>query len=144
MKMKTRMISLSVLAILTICLLNVTAASPSNPTTAPHSKVVTDVKAQQPTTLTLTAPTQAKLLEKFYIGVSLTAGGTGVSGAIIHIQELSQGQWLTFTSHTTDSKGNYVGQLICNTAADYHFRVTYDGNSQYEPAVSNVVVVTAS
>jgi len=144
MKMKTRMISLSILALLTICLLTVAAASPSNPAAAPHSKIVTGIKTQQQTTLTLTAPTRAKLGESFSYGVSLTAGGTGVGGAIIHIQELLQGHWLTLTSHTSDSKGNYVGQLISNRIADYRVRATYDGDNQYAPGVSNEVVITIS
>ena len=97
MKMKTRMISLSILAILTLCLLNVTAASTSNPTTAPHSKIVTDVKAQQPTTLTFTAPAQVKVNEWFDVSGSLTAGGTGVSGATINCpRHCREGKWSTF------------------------------------------------
>ena len=43
MKMRTRIISLSILAILTVCLLNVAAASATTPTAAPHSKIVTVV-----------------------------------------------------------------------------------------------------
>ena len=47
--MKKAVLSSSIIAILTLCLLNFAAASPTNPGTAPHSKIVTDVKAQQPT-----------------------------------------------------------------------------------------------
>jgi hypothetical protein len=144
MKMKTRMISLSIVAILTLCLLNVVAASTSNPTTAPHSKIVTDVKAQQPTTLTFTAPAQANVKEWFNVSGSLTAGGKGVSGAIIKWQQLWQGKWNTFGNFTTDSNGNFTGQIESPAAGDVQFRVTYDGDSQYAPAVSNVVTITFS
>jgi len=144
MKMKTRMISLSVLAILTICLLNVTAASPSNPTTASYTKIVTDVKAQQPTTLTFTAPAQAKVNEWFNVSGSLTAGGTGVSGALINIQQLWQGKWNTFGNFTTDSDGIFVGTISSPATGYVQNRVTYDGNSQYVPSLSNEVVTTVS
>ncbi|MGB8311327.1 MAG: hypothetical protein WCE81_05635 [Halobacteriota archaeon] len=52
MNMKTGMIGLSILALLTLCLPNVAAASTSNPTTAPHSEFATDATTQQITTLT--------------------------------------------------------------------------------------------
>jgi len=144
MKMKTRMISLSILAILTLCLLNVAAASTSNPTTAAHSKIVTDATARQPTTLTFTAPAQARVNTWFDVSGSFTAGGKGVSGAIINIQQLWQGAWGTFSNFTTDSNGNFAGQIESPTTGDVHNRVTYDGNSQYAPSVSNEIVTTIS
>jgi len=139
MKKETRMISLSVLSILTLCLLNVTAASPSNHATA------TNVKATIPTTLTFNCPTQAKVNKSIDYSLSLTSGGTGVSGAIIHTQYLeANGQWTTLGTHTTDSNGNFAGIFIMYATGVYTYRVTYDGDSQYASSVSNEVVVTAS
>ena len=142
--MKKAIISLSTIAILTFCLLNVATASTGNPATAPHNKIVTDVKGQQPTTLMFSCPMQANVKEWFNVSGSLTAGGKGVSGAIIKWQELWQGKWNTFGNFTTDSNGNFAGQIQSPAAGDVQFRVTYDGDSQYAPAVSNAVTITFS
>ena len=144
MKMKVKMVSFMTLAILTLCLLNVASASMSNLTTAPYCKIVTDVKAQQPTTITLTAPQQATVNEWFSYSVSLTAGGTGVIGATIHTQVLKQGTWVTIGDHITDKNGGFIGQLLSKTPGERHLRAVYDGSSQYAPSISNEVVITVS
>jgi len=146
MKMKTRIIGLAILALLTLCLLNVAAASTTNPATAPHSKIVTDVKGQQPTTLTFTSPAQVKVNESYTVSGSLTSGGTGVSGATINFQYqyLDSGRWVTLWTDTTNSNGNIADKVAAHQTGDHHNRLTYDGNSQYAPAVSNEVVVTVS
>ena len=89
MNIKTIMTSLSI-AILTLCLLNVAAATTSNPASVPHSKIVADAAASQPTTLTFTAPAQAKINKWVTGSGSLTEGEFqygGVSSAIIKIQQ---------------------------------------------------------
>jgi hypothetical protein len=144
MKKETRIISLSIVAILALCLLNVAAASPTNPATAPHSKIVPGVKAQQPTTLTFTCDAQATVNKWYNFGGSLTAGGTGVSGALINVQQLYHGNWVTLGNQTTDSNGNFGGQLKSQTTGDRTHRVTFDGDSQYASSVSNVIVTTIS
>jgi len=141
--MKTIMTSLSI-AILTLCLLNVAAATTSNPASVPHSKIVADAAASQPTTLTFTAPAQAKVKESFVTSGSLTAGDKGVSGAIIKIHTIQNGQWVNFGNSTTDSGGNFRGSITTFTPGDHHYKVTYDGDSQYAPSASNEVVVTVS
>ncbi|MGB8310975.1 MAG: hypothetical protein WCE81_03805 [Halobacteriota archaeon] len=144
MRMKNAIISLSILAIFTLCVPNVVVASESNPTTALHSKIVTDTKAYQLTTLTFTAPAQAKVNEWFNYGGSLTAGGKGVGGALIHVQYVWNGRWTTFSNFTTDSDGSWIRKIEPYTTGDYHFRAIYDGDDLYAPSVSNEVVVIVS
>ena len=145
MGMKKAILSLSIIAILTLCLPNVTTASTSNPATAPHSKIVTDVKGQQPTTLTFTVDAQATVNTWYNYSGSLTAGGTGVSGAVIHLQQKWHNiTWMTIFNDTTDSNGNFAGQIISYSTGDRDHRVTYDGYGQYAPSISNEVHTTIS
>jgi hypothetical protein len=144
--MKKAILSLSIIAISTTCLLNVAAASTINPATALHSKIVTDVKGQQPTMLTFDCPTQANVNIWFDVSGSLTSGGTGVSSADILVQSIdtNNGQWYTFGHDATDSTGFFASSISCSVTGDQYYRVAYNGNSQYAPAVSNVVMVTFS
>ena len=145
--MKTRIISLSILALLTICLLNVAVASPSNPEAAPHSKIVTDVKTRTPTTLTFTCPATAKVNQSYAVGGSLTAGGKGAGGAYVWPQCVLNGQWYTFGHpYTTDFNGNFADTWTSSVAGVQHFRFIYFGDyaGQYAASVSNVVTVIAS
>ena len=124
--------------------MNVVGASTNKPITPAYYAYEKVATALQPTTLTFTAPARAKVNEWFDISGSLTAGGKGVGGALIHVQASSQGNWDTFGNLTTNSDGNFAGQIQRSEAGDRIYRVTYDGDSQYEPSVSNEVVVTVS
>jgi len=138
---RKRLICLSIVAIVVFCALNVATATTSKYSTAIHSKIVTDATAQQPTTLTLTAPANATVDENFDVSGYLTAGGTGVSGRIINVQVQEGGQWKTFRFVTTDSNGFFTFTFIAQKGGDLNFRITYDGDSQYAPSVSNKVTV---
>jgi len=144
MKMKTRMISLSILALLTLCLLNVAAASPA---TTPHSKIVTDVKTVTPTRLMFTCPTTAQVNQSYAVSGSLTAGGKGVGSAYIWPQCVLNGQWYTFGHpYTTDFNGNFADTWTSSVVGVQHFRVIFFGDyaGQYAASVSKVVTVTVS
>ena len=145
--MKTRMISLSILVLLTICLLNVVGASPSNLAAAPHSKIVTDVKTTIPTRLMFTCPTTAQVNQSYAVSGSFTVGGKGVGGAYIWPQCVLDGQWYTFGHpYTTDFNGNFADTWTSSVVGVQHFRVIYFGDyaGQYAASVSNVVTVTVS
>lgn len=147
MKTETRMISLTVLALLTLCLLNVAAASTSNPATAPHSKIATDVKTRTPTTLTFTCPTTAQVNQSYAVSGSFTVGSKGVGGAYIWPQCVLNGQWYTFGHpYTTDFNGNFADTWTSSVAGVQHFRVMYFGDyaGQYAASVSKVVTVIVS
>ena len=132
-----------VVTVLSLCMVNVTTALPRNQIAAPHSKNVTDVKTTIPTTLTFTCPTLVNVNEPFGISGSLTAGGTGVCGAHINGQVMTQGQWTTFSGYTTDSNGNISGTISTNYTGLRFYRLSYDGDAQYAPSASNGVVVYA-
>ena len=132
--MKTRMMSLSILALLTICLLNVAAASPA---TAPHSKIVTNVKTVTPTRLMFTCPTTVQVNQSYAVSGSLTIGGNGVGGAYIWPQCVLNGQWYTFCHpYTTDFNGNFSDTWTSSVAGVQHFRVIYFGDYAGQYAAS--------
>jgi hypothetical protein len=86
MKKETRIISSPILAVLTLCLLNIAAAS-TIATATPHSTIVTGVKTdvnvkQSPATLTINA-----------------ASGNSINGSIT----------ITFSGRLTDANGNGIG-----------------------------------
>jgi hypothetical protein len=142
---KGLVIGLLVVTVLSLCVVNVTAALPRNPTVAPHSKIVTDVKTTIPTNLTFTCPTHVKVNEPFSIGgVLKTEGDSGVSGAQIDVQEVKQGQWTTISGYTTDSSGNIVGSITVNSIGLYRYRLAFPGMDQYDPTESDVEIVTVS
>lgn len=154
MSMRKRIISLSIIAILSLCSLNVAAALESKPTATIHGGYTTSATAQQPTTLVFYAPPQAKIFEPTPVsGYLTTANGTGIADARIVIQQFSlfgDSKWhLLAIVFTTGKDGHFsdtvvVFPKIFATKGGYHFRATYDGDGQYAPSVSNEVIVAVS
>jgi hypothetical protein len=80
-------------------------------------------------------------------GYLTTSSGAGIGNATIHAQRLEDGDvWTTFLNVTTDAKGYFSFSVTPRSAppgTDYYiinnYRVTYDGDSQYAPSVSNEV-----
>jgi len=143
MKTKTRMISLSILALLTLCLLNVAAASTTNPATAPHSKIVTDVKAQQPTSITLTDyPKQVKVNQTFDITGRLTSGNTGLGNKLIYHSIRDNGKWYWDWNFTTNADGSFDDSMSFPGVGTYDIREEFWGDNQYAPCISNVMEIT--
>jgi len=145
MNIRKGIISLLIITILLFCTLNVAAASTSRSTSADHGGCSTGVTAQQPTMLTITAPTQANLNVSFYINGTLTVGGKGIAGATVHFQmwDLTTSNWQTLWNCKTDVNGQFSTPVFLYLTADYTFRISYDGDSQYASSVSNDVTVTA-
>lgn len=135
---------------LTLCVLNVAAASSSKQMIAPRDACIKDATVQQPTTIDITAPTQAKVNVKeqiwIYVNGTLTAGGKGIAGAVVHLQwlDLTTGNWTTFMDDRTGDNGQFSTPVPLLFPAEYTFRVAYDGNSQYAQSVSNEVNVTVT
>jgi hypothetical protein len=146
MRMKTRMISLSILAILTLCLLNVAAASTSDPTTAPHSKKVTDATAQQPTSITITAyPKQVKVGQDFDITGRLTSGNTGLGNKLIyHDFRDDNGTWWWDWNVTTIADGSFTDSMYYDSGGvgTHYLREEFWGDDQYAFCASDVMVIT--
>ncbi|MGB8310604.1 MAG: hypothetical protein WCE81_01920 [Halobacteriota archaeon] len=146
MNMRKWVISLLIIAILSLCTLNAAAASTNRSTSADHGGCSTGVTAQQQTMLTITAPTQSNLNVSFYTNGTLTVGGKGIAGATVHFQmlDLTTSNWQTLWDCKTDVNGQFSTPVFLYLVADYTFRAIYDGNSQYASSVSNEVIVTVS
>ena len=78
----------------------------------------------------------------------------GIPNATINMQSMSSnGTWITVDSGRTlldtgQTGNNYSGRFIMTLTPEatgvYTYRVTYDGDSEYTPAVSNVITLTAT
>ncbi|MGB8310976.1 MAG: Ig-like domain-containing protein [Halobacteriota archaeon] len=172
MGMKKAILSLSIIAILTICMFNSVAAAPVNKqTTDVHSNYAMDMRAGQQTYLAicfgvLLPPYSGTTADTIGVGQSITLSGVlasdippinpmddshGIPGATVHIQSMnSDGQtWTTVATRNTmpeqgffHTEGVVVVSLTPMAAGVYNYRITYDGDSRYAPAVSNVVTLT--
>ncbi|GEM_PF-977059 len=150
MSMRKGIISLSIIAIFSLCTLNVAAALASKPTTTIHGGYTTSATTRQPTTLAFTAPTQAKIFEPTKVfGYLTTANGTGIRNARIDTQQLYGGKWVFLSIVTTGNNGSFSDTVVIfpkmfATKGGYHFRAIYGGDGHYAPSVSNEVIMTVS
>jgi len=110
MKMNTRIIGLSILAILTVCLLNVAAASATTPTAAPHSKIATVVDTDP----------KVKLV------------GTALSIHASPSSNVNSGGTVYFSGHLTETNGGGIGgqhgTLTANGQQMWSFQTASDGS----------------
>ena len=170
MKMKKTIISLSIIALLSICMFNsVATARVTKHSTDVHSGYAADVRGNQQTYLVAylrnnhTAVTMAVNQSIWLNGVlsvgtpptSVNDTSHGIPNATINVQSMNPDgkTWTTVYSErtlpdTSQTGYNYSGRFIMTltpvVAGVYTYRVTYDGDSQYAPAVSNVVTITAT
>ena len=164
MKIKNAIISLLVIMILTICMFNSVAAAPvSKQTPDVHSNHAINVKGVQQTyifaaigggkTVTMGVGKNVSVDSILSYGTPATSWqdtSHGIPNAIINIQNMnSDGQtWSTIDTSITQSSsstnvGSFTVKLTPKVAGVYTFRVTYDGDSQYAPAVSDVLTLIA-
>ena len=141
--------SLSILVMLLFSALSVASASTSKTTTADREIYARSATAQQPTMLTFNAPAQVKLNQFYVISGSLTtADGTGINDAQLLYQQLQDNKWVTFGVVFTDQNGTFSDKWIetdsLSKPGTSYYRVVYNGDSQYAPAVSNEVAVIIS
>jgi 5-hydroxyisourate hydrolase-like protein (transthyretin family) len=121
-----------VILLITVSFAGVAAASPaivgSVPTQLTAAANVTSVPAK--TTFTI-------------YGTLNTTGGTGISGALIQLQNSTDNNtWNNVTNATTDPNGNYTLSNNESALGTYYYRTTYAGYSNYYgSATSNVVSV---
>jgi hypothetical protein len=146
MNMRKGVMSLSLIAIVTLCALNVAAASVSKPAIAAYGNDITSARAAQATTtLTFTAPANVKLNQNFNISGYLTsASGNGIAGAVVDEQTYYNGTWVSMFNVTTDNSGHLSDTWGLSQAGAYNFRLAYNGDSQNAASVSNEITITAS
>ncbi len=85
-------------------------------------------------------------------GLLLTDDSVGIANAKVHFQSLEGGDvWTTYFNAATDETGYFSFAVKpksappgTNYAVVNFFRMTYDGDSQYAPCVSNEVEMDVS
>ncbi|MGB8310543.1 MAG: hypothetical protein WCE81_01610 [Halobacteriota archaeon] len=168
MRMKNAILSVSIIAILTICMFNSVAAAPmSKQTPDVHSNSAVDVRGQQQTYLLFGGTTNtgttvgvgqsvqtSGILSHDTPPTSLNDYSHGLPDATVNTQLNYGGTWTTVATETTWA-ANYGGgagmtgvffvTLTPGAAGVYTYRATYDGNSQYAPTISsNTVTLTVT
>ena len=162
---KKAIISLSIIALLSICMFNgVTAAPVTKHPTDVHSGYAADVRGNQQTYLVAyyrnnQAAITIGVGQSIYLGGILDLSpnfspGHGIPNATVNIQSMNPDgkTWSTVATRITEAvdqhgsgtNGFFVVELTPVVAGVYTYRVTYDGDSQYAPAVSNTVTLTAT
>jgi len=168
MRIKNAIIRLSVIVILTTCMFNSVAAAPaSKQTTDVHSNYVGDVSAGQQTYILAILNGNATTIttevgQSVYLHGVLSSGtpptswrdsSHGIPDVTVNIQSMnSDGKtWTTVNTTRTNppneyptGAGTFILILTPEVAGVYTYRVTYDGDNQYAPAVSNVATLTAT
>jgi len=128
-------------------------ASATKQSTDARSSYTTDIPVKdQPTLILLLSNnvTQVNNPVDLYGGLATLNSGkiNGIEGATIHIQRLNYDgtSWNSIRDLTTMS-GNFSGfftiKINPQDAGPYIYRVTFDGNSNYEAAISNWVDLRA-
>jgi hypothetical protein len=141
---------------LTLCVLNIAAASASTPTTATHNRYNTDTTDQQTTTLVIRLMNNngdeivtANVNQTVNVVGVLMAGTLTpnfIGGAKVNTQLMkTNGTWTTISTTTTETgqyKGMFAAPITPTSTGAFSYRATYNGDSQYAPTVSNVVTLT--
>jgi len=133
MKMKTRIISLSILAILTVCLLNVAAASATTPTAAPRSKIVTVVNTDSKvklvgTTLSIHASPSRNVKSGgtvYFSGYLTETNGRGIGGQRGTLT--ANGQQMGSFQTSSDGSWGPLGITFYGAGTTRHVAVNCDG-----------------
>jgi hypothetical protein len=165
MEITKAILSLSIVAILAICMFDGVAAAPvSKQTTDVHRNYTVDVKGdRQQTYLVAYLRNQTAITigvdQPVYLGGILDVSptfspGRGIPNATVNIQSLNPDgkTWSTVATRITEAvdqqghgmNGFFVVVLTPVVAGVYTYRVTYDGDSQYAPSVSNIVTLTVT
>ena len=150
-------------AILSLCVPSVVAVSVGKHSTDVHSGYAIDMKGKQQTYLAAwlgggdTSVTMGVGQYVYLKGVlSSTANfSQGIPNETINTQQLnSDGKtWATVYTETTmpdtsnigtQLMGTFIEKLTPQAAGVYTYRMTFNGDDQHEPAVSNTVTLTVT
>ncbi len=151
---------LFIAAILILCVPYVAVGQAMKSTPATYTKYALDAEAtaKQPTVLIIALMNKngeeirtAKVGQTLDLVGGLVSGTSKapnyIGGAKVNIQQLVTGTWTslgTATTETGQQKGFFIGTITPTSSGAFSFRVIYDGDSQYAPAVSNVVNLTVN
>jgi len=144
---------------MSLCAMNVTAASTSKLTTATHNGYATDVRSQQQTVVEIMLlNNNGDKINTTTVNQSVILGGVLTSvpsnssnylgGATVNIQgSLDGNKWIAIThvaTQTGEFNGFFAVKWTQSKPGVIYFRATYDGDNQYAPTVSNVVKLTVN
>jgi hypothetical protein len=150
------MVSVFIIAMLTLCVLNIAAASTSKLTPATtlviYNGYATDATTQKTVLEIMLSSNTTKVNEKVALIGGLRSGTPQtpnlIGGATVNIQKFTNETWTTFNTTTTIATGDYKGYFIVpitpSSTGVFSYRATYDGDSQYAATVSNVVRLTVN
>jgi hypothetical protein len=166
LNMKKGLISLLIVVILSLCAFNNVAAAPVSKLTPDiHGTYARDLKGKQQTYLLATLNGDRTTVT-IGVGQDVSLDGVlsysrpptswldtshGIPNGTVNIQSMDFGgkTWTTvYIGRTLNNPGflpgSFAVKLTPMAAGVYTYRVIYDGNSYYAPAVSNVVTLTVS
>jgi len=151
MNIKKALICLSIAAVLTLSVPNAAAASANKQTTNVHSSYATGASdKERPVIALLLGKNTTAVNAPVNIGGALATDEQGalhyIGGATITIQQLNYNgtEWNklgTLQTSTDKDAGIFVGNITPKDRGYHIYRATYDGGSNYAPAVSNVVAL---
>jgi hypothetical protein len=152
--MKKTLICLLIAAIFTICMPNVAAAPKTKQTTVVDSRYIMEVRGKEQPLLGLLLSNNTTYVNQSVDVVGGLATGTpsalhGIEGATINIQRLNYNgtTWYnlgTLTTLTGKDAGLFGASITPKEPGPHIYRATYDGDSRYAPAISNVVALLAN
>ena len=159
MNIRIRILGLLIIAMMSLCAINVTAASTSKLATVTHNGYATDARSEQQTSLAIKLGNKngdeistTNVNQTVFLVGALTSGTSNppnyIGGAAVNIQgSLDGNKWVTI-SHVATQTDKFNGLFAVNWTQSnrgvFYFRATYDGDSQYAPTVSNVVQLTVN
>jgi hypothetical protein len=168
MNMKNGLICVLIIAISSLCTFNSVAAAPVNKLTPDtHSNYAGDMSAGQQTYILATLNGNATTIamgvgQSVYLHGVLSSGtppaswrdsSHGIPDVTVNIQNMNPdgNTWTTVYTTCTNppnrypiGAGTFLLTLTPKVAGIYTYRVTYDGDGQYAPAVSNVVTLNCN
>jgi len=146
MNIKKALICLSIAAVVTLCVPNVVAASANKQTTNVHSSYAMSVPDKEQPRLAIMLSDNVTSVNKPVDVIGLLATVTQstphpIEGATVTIQQLNDNgtAWNTLgtlqTSSTGKDAGYFAGSVTPKSKGYNILRATYDGDSDYAPAV---------
>jgi hypothetical protein len=143
--------SVLIIAMLTLCVLNIAAASTSKLTPATalvtYNGYATNATINQTVLEIMLSSNTTNVNEKVTLIGGLASSPIQtqnfIGGATVNIQKWVNETWTTVDTTTTTAAGDYKGwfkvPITPSSTGVFSYRATYDGDSQYAPTVSNVV-----
>lgn len=155
MNIKRALMCLSIVAILMVSMPNVAAAKANKQTTDVLSCYAIDVQGKNQSALVLALSNNTTVVNTpvdIYGALATKDQGTiyYIGGATITLQQLGTNgtAWNTLGTLKTFTSGKavgfFAGSITPKSSGYYILRATYDGDNNYESAVSNVVALTVN